>query len=288
MTTWIDPLLVQNIAKQYYLLNEQMTQPQKQFKVLLIGDVCRDVSLSCSNSRVNPEDPKVPLVTVQSRDEKLGMAAFVGECLLRLGLEVSNVFPDIQSLKSRYYIDHSSTGEREYILRVDDDIRPAPVQYNSNWLEGVDAVAVSDYNKGFVSKELLDTLDRECGDSIPLFVDTKKRDLSFFQHAVIKINADEASRVTNWPLSNRVIVTYGATGARYCNTMYPAYKTVAKDVCGAGDSFLAGLVYGYLTKGNMSAALDIANKCAAISVGVHGTHAPCRFELKRFDNETIR
>jgi sugar/nucleoside kinase (ribokinase family) len=42
-------------------------------------------------------------------------------------------------------------------------------------------------------------------------------------------------------------------------------------VCGAGDTFLASLVYGYLSKdGDIEAAIKLANYCSAWSVDQAG------------------
>jgi D-beta-D-heptose 7-phosphate kinase/D-beta-D-heptose 1-phosphate adenosyltransferase len=45
------------------------------------------------------------------------------------------------------------------------------------------------------------------------------------------------------------------------------------DVSGAGDTFLASLVYGYLQTFTYEDALIFANKCASIVVQKSGTYA---------------
>ena len=42
------------------------------------------------------------------------------------------------------------------------------------------------------------------------------------------------------------IITMGPKGALYDNKMFRVEETEVFDVCGAGDVFLSGLVYGYL------------------------------------------
>jgi len=44
------------------------------------------------------------------------------------------------------------------------------------------------------------------------------------------------------------------------------------DVVGAGDTFLAALVYGYLKYDNIDKALMLGNKAAAIAVQNSGTY----------------
>ena len=54
--------------------------------------------------------------------------------------------------------------------------------------------------------------------------------------------------------------------------MYPAEKVNVYDVVGAGDTFLAGLVYGYLTYNDIEQALMLGNRAAAIAVQQLGTY----------------
>jgi sugar/nucleoside kinase (ribokinase family) len=50
------------------------------------------------------------------------------------------------------------------------------------------------------------------------------------------------------------------------NNIYPTTKLKLYDVCGAGDTFLAGLTYEYLNTSSLEHAIIFANKCASISV----------------------
>ena len=53
------------------------------------------------------------------------------------------------------------------------------------------------------------------------------------------------------------------------------------DVCGAGDTFLAGLVNRYLdTSGNMRESINFANKCGSLAVNKFGTFCLPVGELK--------
>ena len=46
------------------------------------------------------------------------------------------------------------------------------------------------------------------------------------------------------------------------------------DTCGAGDTFLAALCYGFLTSNDMIEAIKFANKAAAITVQHSGVYSP--------------
>ena len=109
-------------------------------------------------------------------------------------------------------------------------------------------------------------------ENTPIFVDTKKEDLTMLSGCVIKINEKEFANIKKMPKDSEFVVTLGEGGALYNNKVYDTNKTEVFDVCGAGDVFLSSLVYGYLTTQNMEDAIIIANKCASLSVSKMGTY----------------
>ena len=54
------------------------------------------------------------------------------------------------------------------------------------------------------------------------------------------------------PENCEFIITMGPKGALYDNKMFRVEETEVFDVCGAGDVFLSGLVYGYLETEDIS------------------------------------
>ena len=54
-----------------------------------------------------------------------------------------------------------------------------------------------------------------------------------------------------------------------------------RDVSGAGDTFLAGLVRGYLDTGNIVEGIRFAQRCTTIVVQKHGV---ATVELKELEN----
>ena len=109
-------------------------------------------------------------------------------------------------------------------------------------------------------------------ENTPIFVDTKKEDLTMLSGCIIKINEKEFANIKRTPKDSEFVVTLGEGGALYNNKVYDTNKTEVFDVCGAGDVFLSSLVYGYLTTQNMEDAIIIANKCASLSVSKMGTY----------------
>jgi bifunctional ADP-heptose synthase (sugar kinase/adenylyltransferase) len=251
-------------------MNEYQTiQPHKQLKIVLIGDNCIDEYQYGTVDRLSPEAP-VPVFKNQHLETKPGMAANVQANLEALGCRVT-AYLGIPSVKTRL-IDSRSN---QHIVRIDLDRDNDPLVIADLDLSNYDAVVISDYNKGFVTYELVEQIIAMS--SIPVFVDTKKIDLARFQGAIVKINSSENSSARTFP--TELIVTMGKHGAQYQGRHYPAVDIDVVDVCGAGDTFLAALVYGYLVEGNMSTAIEFAVQAGAVTVKHMGVYAPTLEEI---------
>lgn len=252
-----------------------MTVQQKLFKVLVIGDYCKDIYYKCRNTRLNPES-SAPLVQVTSMYFSEGMAANVTRCLENLGLVVAALMPNNNSTKTRYI----NAATNEQLLRVDfeDKVEPLSLKDLKCVLPSnheYDAIVVSDYDKGFLTYDMINSIQELAG-TAPVFLDTKKNILTYFDSRIfLKINEHEANAAKHVP--KHAIITLGANGAMWYNERWSAFKSETVDVCGAGDAFLAGLVYGYLYTVTEMLKYGIVN--AGISVRHIGTYAPSEKEL---------
>lgn len=246
---------------------------RKQFKVLLLGDICTDIYKFGHVERISPEAP-VPLIVLVSEESKLGMAANVKTNLEALDCSVDLITGQHSSIKTRI-IDSKS---KQHILRIDDDRISQAISAVDlpKDLNSYDAILISDYCKGSISYTLvLHILENYLG---PVFIDTKKSDLKIFERAFVKVNEHEYSKLTSVPTD--LIVTLGEAGVLYKNKKYPAPKVEVKDVCGAGDTFMAALVYAYCKYGNIEEAISFAVRAGAISVQHLGVYAPKLQELE--------
>jgi D-beta-D-heptose 7-phosphate kinase/D-beta-D-heptose 1-phosphate adenosyltransferase len=133
-----------------------------------------------------------------------------------------------------------------------------------------DAVVISDYDKGFVDTDTAAAIIK-FAKSIPVFVDSKKNDLSCYRGCIIKINEQESRNALNVP-DGDLIITLGSRGCVWNDMLFEAEKVSVFDVCGAGDTFLASLVTGYLSTSDMPYALAFANRCSAIAVSNFGAY----------------
>jgi D-beta-D-heptose 7-phosphate kinase/D-beta-D-heptose 1-phosphate adenosyltransferase len=250
-------------------------QQQKLFKVLIIGDSCQDIFVYGNCERLNPEAP-VPILNYKKTIIKEGMASNVKENLLSFGLDVTLITNKEEITKTRY-IDEKSNHQ---IIRVDNECKISPLTDNI-FADLYDIIVISDYNKGFITSGMLFNIvdSAKC----PIFIDSKKNDLPK-NNCIIKINETEYSKLNNKELHNNIIVTMGSNGSVYNNTLYPAEKVNVYDTVGAGDTFLAALVYGYLNTKNIGLSIKIANKASAIAVSHQGTYVLTKNDVNKICN----
>jgi D-beta-D-heptose 7-phosphate kinase/D-beta-D-heptose 1-phosphate adenosyltransferase len=243
-------------------------QQQKQYKILLIGDNCTDVYQYGTVDRISPEAP-VPVFKFSHEESRPGMAGNVYNNLVALGCNVYPVYGET-STKTRLI----DTRSKQQIVRIDTDVHSASAAITYK-LDNYDAIVISDYNKGTVSYELIETLRKDYFG--PIFVDTKKTDLARLEGCIVKINSLEFSQIKT--RCSNMIVTLGAVGADWDNEIFPAPKVEVSDVCGAGDTFLSALAYWYIRSKDMEQSVKFAIKSSSVTVQHLGVYAPSLEEI---------
>jgi len=243
--------------------------PQKQSKILLLGDSCYDEYHTGTVTRISPEAP-VPVFDLTSTVIKRGMAYNVYNNLVNLGVRV-DIITEYRERKHRYLED--KTGQQ--LIRVDEKIKTEHIDTADEDVSMYDAVVISDYNKGFIEDN--DIKDFRAKYNGPIFVDTKKTNLAQFDGCFVKINQYELEAAET--LTDELIVTYGSKKVEYKNRTYLPPSVETHDVCGAGDTFLSGLVFKYLESYDMDAAIKFAMQAAAITVQHRGVYAPTLDEV---------
>ena len=237
------------------------------FNILLIGDAGDDIYTYGYVNRISREAP-VPIFEPYHTINKDGMAGNVKNNLEALGCTVNFLHGEIS--KKNRLIDHRT---KQQLLRLDYDVESKPIRFETDIPPGYDAIVISDYNKGTVDYELIEELVKT--QTVPIFVDTKKTDLARLNGCYIKINALEKSLAVSEPDLDHLIVTHGEHGAWWDGWAFPAEVIGdVTDVCGAGDTFLAALVYKFLETNSMAQAIKFANKASAITVQHIGVYAP--------------
>jgi len=241
-------------------------------KVLLLGDSCEDEYIYGRCTRISPEAP-VPVLDYAKIQTKSGMAGNVCLNLQSFGLDITFLTNNEQLVKTRF-IDEKSN---QQILRVDNEekIKPLMIPVATDTF---DAVVISDYDKGYLTtKKIFEIVDSA---SCPVFIDSKKSILPNRPNCFIKINDVEYEKLDNYNIEN-LIVTKGSEGCIYKQTLYPAEKVNVYDVVGAGDTFLAALVYGYITTNNIDQSLMLGNRAAGIAVQQPGTYILTEEDVKK-------
>jgi D-beta-D-heptose 7-phosphate kinase/D-beta-D-heptose 1-phosphate adenosyltransferase len=251
------------------------TQQQTSLNVLLIGDSCFDDYKIGTVDRLSPEAP-VPVIKIVETFSRPGMASNVLKNFEALGVYPEFV-SNIETITKTRYIDKRSG---QHLLRVDDEHNLTPWNRKTSLpIHTYDAIIISDYDKGFLTYESIRYLVEMS--TCPVFIDTKKRDLSFFgEHSrvYIKINDMESKLATGNPTN--LIVTKGGDGAMYNGTIFPTKSVEVMDVCGCGDTFLSALAVQYLFTKDIEKAILFANVAAGITVQHRGNYAPSYDEIR--------
>jgi len=257
-------------------------QQPKQFKVLLIGDSCIDKYHYGTCERLSPEAP-VPIFKLVRTEEKAGMVLNVANNLSSFKLEVTVLTNENSQITKERFIDIKSknhllrldTGEAQKVDMISVDM------ISEDFLKQYDAVGIVDYDKGFIREENAGLIVWRCANvKIPLFVDSKKKNLNSFEHSILKINEAEFESAQKLPNNCELIITHGHLGAFYNKKLYKTEPVEMHDVCGAGDTFFAALIYQYLLTKELPLSIEFANKCARITVTKTGVYSLSEEDIK--------
>jgi D-beta-D-heptose 7-phosphate kinase/D-beta-D-heptose 1-phosphate adenosyltransferase len=243
----------------------------KNYNILVVGDDGIDRFVYGTAVRLAPEAP-VPVLNPVTETTNKGMAGNVVENLEALGIKTYFKCNNITPIKTRYVDDRSG----QILLRVDSNDKVERIDKNelkhiaNNKYKGVtiDAIIISDYDKGFLDEADIQFI---CENNKNVFIDTKKIlgkwciDASF-----IKINHVEYQRteytIHELDIEDKMIITLSSKGCQHKGKIYPVDKVQIRDVSGAGDTFLSGLVAEYVLTNDIEKAIPFAQQCATIVV----------------------
>jgi rfaE bifunctional protein kinase chain/domain len=304
--------------------------------VLVIGDVMVDHFIWGKVSRISPEAP-VPVVDVQKDSIMLGGCANVLNSIYAMGgkvyvagvvgadnvgkrlltelrqrkIETLGIIVDKgrpTTLKTRI------VAHGQQVVRFDKESKKTIAKSNTNKIleyvkslqKKIGAIVVSDYNKGVVSKELVEGIKKIVKNSgIFICLDPKQNNFSIYEGAhVITPNHHEAQRAVGMEITNAddlqrlssallkkfdfqaILITRGEEGMslfekgqKIVHTYFPAQAKEVYDVTGAGDTVIGVLALGLAAQAEMKEATCLANLAAGIVVGKIGTATVSREEL---------
>lgn len=295
-------------------------------RILVVGDIILDQYIWGNVDRVSPEAP-VPVVVVAEETYRLGGAANAAANICSLGAKVSLISVigsdkngDILSqklldmgadVKSIIRDDSRSTivktrviAHHQHVVRIDrevkdeikGDVREKVIAYAKKAIPDVDAVLISDYDKGVISKPVLEAViscGREYGKLV--VIDPKMRNFwSYTGATAVTPNLKEACTAVNMTveseediinIGNRILrdlnlqallITRGENGMTLfqgdAGAMHiPAVAREVFDVTGAGDTVIAVFTLSLAAGADFALAAKISNYAAGIVVGHIGT-----------------
>jgi len=241
-------------------------------KILVIGDSCKDVHIYGKCERMCPDAP-VPVFVPTIAKENLGMAGNVYQNILSMGYEAELKTNEVIIEKKRYVQEATN----HMFLRVDsgEEHIKRIKGLTAELLSQYDVIAISDYNKGFLLKKDIKFI---CDNHQNVFVDTKKKIGDYCKNArYIKINSIEYNNSVDYIEKNqwafdKIIKTCGSQGCKFRDKVYTVEKVEIKDVCGAGDTFLASLCVKYQQSSDIIKSIKFANECASVVVQLKGVN----------------
>ena len=308
----------------------------KNKRVVVVGDLMLDRFIWGSVSRISPEAP-VPVVEIQRESTCLGGAANVAANIRSLGgiaVPVGVLGDDFEgrrlreefrtlgspagglvvdrkrptSIKTRIIAHHQQIcrTDREDRTPVSKDILARVAEKFHAALPSADAVVVSDYAKGLISRPLLRRILPQARSARKIVcVDPKRADFSIYRPAtVITPNTHETERASGIAVSrtadlvragrkileasgfDHMLVTRGEDGMTLFerDSRVIHIPTVARevyDVTGAGDTVISTLALGLTAGLSILEAAVLSNIAAGIVVGKLGTACVTPEELMR-------
>jgi bifunctional ADP-heptose synthase (sugar kinase/adenylyltransferase) len=210
-----------------------------------------------------------------------------------LGVDVFSI-TNKNSIKKIRYVDKKSNqlvlrvDEHDYCNRIStDELKSIHNNIFSTFGNNLtaDAIIISDYCKGFLTE---DDIKYICDNNDNVFVDTKKEFGDWINSAkYIKINSLEYENNMKFfednDIINKTIITKGNEGCLFQNKIYSTEDVQVKDISGAGDTFLAGLVIEYVRTSDITKAIDFAQRCTKIVVQKHGVSVVTKEEIKNYE-----
>ena len=303
-------------------------------KILIIGDIMIDEYVFGSANRLSPEAP-VPVVLVEKQKYLPGGASnvlhniyslsgtpiltgIIGDDLpgkeLRMFIEERNIHTDglIVDSERPTTLKTRIISENQHIVRIDreisEDIHNRTLDKLLSKIEEkikkVDAIIISDYAKGDVTKEVIEFIQTFAHKENKIVsVDPQVRHFNRYKGLTLMTpNKKEASEGIGIPIRNDIelenvgnkilknlnldylLITLGKEGMalfRHNKEMeqIPTVAINVYDVTGAGDTVISALTLALASGATIEEASVIANYAAGIVVGYVGTAVCSKAEL---------
>jgi D-glycero-beta-D-manno-heptose-7-phosphate kinase len=290
------------------------------FRAVVFGDFMLDRYTTGRVKRISPEGP-VTILEVEKESSQPGGAGNASLNILAMGAKKvfaigrigkddagKELLEDLQNegvdtsffaLQEEFAtpVKNRLIASAQQLIRVDHErIQPLDKKLEETLIKRLpeilsccDVVALSDYNKGFLSESFLAAIIKEANQRvIPIIVDPKGEDFTKYRHAtVIKPNekeaylasqcpqgtslADVANRLLQQTESRTILITRSQEGMSLFDQGgdrfdLPVKVREVKDVTGAGDTVLAVICSAIANGLNIQHAAMLANVAAGIAI----------------------
>ncbi len=307
-------------------------------KILCIGDIILDTYCKGVIERISPEAP-IPVLKVLEDDINIlggsgnvarNIVAAGDKCHLisiigndNNGKAIKSLCKKFKNLTFDLIIDKNRCTTKknrfvsgnQQILRVDSeksdyiskDLTKKILSIVYKKLNQIKIIIISDYNKGLLTKELLEKIIQvsKVKNKI-VIVDPKNRDLSIYKNADIitpnlkeLFEATESNLIPNQKtiekLSRKIIKDFGfqhvittkssdgiSLVSKKLQTLHlPSKAKEVFDVSGAGDTVVSYIASGILRNYSLEESVKLANEAAGIAVSKFGTATVSRNEVNQ-------
>lgn len=242
--------------------------------VLVIGEICLDKFTYGKAFRLCPDYP-APVFTPGKTINDDGMAGNVVNNLKSLGLTPDFIHQK-HFLSKQRYVDELTN---HTFLRVDNVDKVERIDrsilLSDRSLKEYDCIIISDYCKGFLENSDIEFI---CKLSDNVIIETKKILGDYCKKAkFIKMNEKEYNDILPYinldEWKEKLIITLGDKGCMFKDKIYPVEKVEVFDLCGAGDTWLAGFVFELLNSNDTDKSIKFANDAASSVVQRRGVVA---------------
>lgn len=307
-------------------------------KILVVGDIMLDKFVWGNVERISPEAP-VPVVEVIKETELAGGCGNVAKNIVSLGgksIVATVIGDDENGLKLKQIMVGSGVNvsgmfldkirpttiktriiaHNQQMVRIDKELKSqisSPVyeeiiDFIKDQSDNVDAILVSDYGKGMITRKLVETcVEIAHKKDIPVSVDPKiEHFMDYKRVTVLTPNTNEATLGMRWPKKPQteeeicvlgkkilaklkpeaVVITRGEKGMSVFEENSKIYHIPTRarevyDVTGAGDTVIATLTLALSSGASMAVGCEIANYAAGVVVGKVGTATVSPQELEK-------
>ena len=305
-------------------------------KVLCIGDIILDCYSEGRVDRISPEAPIPVLKLSEKNKEVLGgsgnvarnicasetkchLISVIGDDgdskkIISLCKKEKNLSFDLIIDKSRCTTKkHRFVSGSQQILRVDNEdvsyingrIEKKILEKFTKNIKDSNVVVISDYQKGLLTKKLIDNFIKVCNQKgKTIIVDPKNIDLGYYKNSTIitpnqkellgkneeVVNDNTIEKVSKKLIKNfgfqSVITTRGSEGISVIrkngeNFHIPSKAKEVFDVSGAGDTVVSYIASGLARNEDFVNLIEFANEAAGIAVGKFGTAIVSRAETTK-------